>query len=311
LRFADFRQRTADGQFLTYEEKTYRGFQDRELDVAQVPVGELEDARIRYGESEDGYTAMPGAQFLSGQQLCTQFLWINFNKEPLVDPAVRTALSYAINREALCEELYPDTAAPASGIIPPGIEGFRDGSWPAVTYDAAKARQLLVDAGYPKGEGLSPVTLVAFDDDEENRLFELIKADLEAVGFKVKLSVVSTGDSFWNILERSAALALTGWIADFPLAENFLSPIFTSAGVSNQFGYYNAEVDEEIVTARGLANGVARVAAFKKIEDRISADMPVIPLFYTQHSLICSDRTNNLFVAPDEIADLKQTWVSY
>jgi ABC-type transport system substrate-binding protein len=311
LQFAGGRFRTADVQFRTYEEKTYTGLQDGDLDVAQIPIEEFDDARARYGEAEDGYTATPDAQVLFGQELCTQFLWINFNKEPLTDAAVRRALSHAVNREAICAELYRDTVSPATGIVPPDIEGFREGAWPAAIYDVDKAKQILEEAGYPEGKGLGLVTLVASDTEEESRLFEMIKADLEAAGFTVRLSVVKTADLFWDTLDRSAALALTGWIADFPLMENFLTPLFTSTGSSNEFGYHNEEVDEGIVAARALENDAKRIGAFREVENVISADMPVIPLFYTRHSLVCSDRTNDLFVAPDEIADFSKAWVSY
>jgi peptide/nickel transport system substrate-binding protein/oligopeptide transport system substrate-binding protein len=310
LQFAGGRFRTADVQFRTYEEKTYAGLQDGDLDVAQIPLEELDDARARYGEAQDGYTATPDAQVLSGQELCTQYLWVNFNREPFTDAAVRRALSHAINREAICTELYHDTISPATGIVPPGIEGFREKAWPAAVYDVNRAKRILEEAGYPEGKGLGLVTLVASDTEEETRLFEMIKTDLEAAGFTVRLAVVKTANLFWDTLDRSAALALTGWIADFPLMENFLTPLFTSTGSSNEFGYHNEEVDEGIVAARALENDAKRIGAFREVENIISADMPVIPLFYTRHSLVCSDRTNDLFVAPDEIADFSKVWVS-
>jgi ABC-type transport system substrate-binding protein len=302
---------TADVQFRTYEEKTYAGLQDGDLDIAQIPIEEFDDARARYGEAQDGYTATPDAQVLSGQELCTQFLWVNFNEEPLTDAAVRRALSHAINREAICTELYHDTASPATGIVPPGIDGFRERAWPAAVYDVDKAKQTLEDAGYSEGKGLGIITLVSSDAEEENRLFEMIKEDLEVAGFKVRLSVVKTADLFWDTLDRSASLALTGWIADFPLMENFLTPLFTRTGSSNEFGYDNEEVDAGIVAARALKDDAERIGAFREIENIISADMPVIPLFHTRHCLVCSNRTNDLFVAPDEIADFSKVWVSY
>jgi peptide/nickel transport system substrate-binding protein/oligopeptide transport system substrate-binding protein len=311
LSFAGGRHEVADSQFRSYEEKTYEGLLGGDIDVAQVPSEELEDARERYGESEDGYTATPGAQFLSGQQLCTQFLWVNFNEEPLASADVRKAISCAINREALCEALYRDTALPASGIIPPGVEGFRDGAWPATTYSIARAKKLLEDAGYPEGKGLGVITLLTLDDEEENKLFELIRDNLEAVGFKVKVLSVTTAELFWGALESMASLALAGWIADFPLAENFLSPLFLSTGTNNQFNYHNEEVDEGIAAARAHANSSERIKAFHEVEDLVSADMPVIPLFSTRHNLLISDRTNDLFVGPDEIADLTRAWLSF
>jgi peptide/nickel transport system substrate-binding protein/oligopeptide transport system substrate-binding protein len=303
--------RTVDTSPLTYEQKTYESFEFGEVDVAHVPVEEFEDVLIRYGESMDGHSTTPGNQTLSGPEAYTQFLLLNFVEEPLADAGVRRALSYAINREAICKELYFDTRLPATGIVPPDVEGFRDGAWPAATYHVDKAKQELEDAGYPAGKGLAPLTLVVPNNREDRKLFEMIKADLEAVGFKVKTSLTANSSQFWEALDSSAGLAVTGWIADFSLMEDFITPLFASFGGYNQFAYSNAEVDEGIMAARAQASASERIKAFQAVEDLIAADMPVIPLFFMRHTLVCSDRTNDLSVAPDGMLDLSKTWLSF
>jgi ABC-type transport system substrate-binding protein len=300
----------ADEPPMTYEEKTYEDFQLGELDVAQIPAKDLEDARMRYGESLDGYAATPGNQTISGAEACTQFLLLNFAHEPLTDANVRTALSYAINREAICEELYLNTCAPATGIVPPGVKGFRDDVWPAATYRVNRAKRALSDAGYPGGEGLAPITLVVPDTENDRKLFEMIEADLKVVGFKVKIATVKTSTQFDNVLGNSASLAIAGWITDFPVMESFLTSLFTSFGVYNQFGYYNAQVDESIMAARAIADEAERIKAFQEVDDIIAADMPVIPLFFTRYNLVCSDRLNDFYIAPDGMVDFPKLWVS-
>jgi ABC-type transport system substrate-binding protein len=296
---------------MTYEEKTYEDFKFGELDVAQVPAQDIEDARIRYGESADGYTPTPGNQILVGPEACTQFLQANFAHEPLTDVKVREALSYAINREALCEELYFNTCLPATGIVPPGVEGFRDGAWPAASYQVSRAKQALSDAGYPGGKGLAPLTLLVSDSEHDRKFSEMIVEDLTAVGFQTELLVATDAARFQDALENSAALFLSGWIIDFPLMEDFLTPLFASFGANNQLQYYHAEVDEGIIAARAIANDARRVKAFQAVEDLIAADLPVIPLFFTQHTLACSDRVNELYVAPDGLIDFSKVWLSF
>jgi ABC-type transport system substrate-binding protein len=301
----------ADGAPMTYEEKAYENFMFGDLDVAPVPFREFEDARLSYGESANGSIATPGNQTLNGLELYTQFLFVNFEREPLTDVNVRKALSHAINREAICTELYRDTCSPATGIVPPDMKGFRDGAWPATAYSVDKAKQALRDAGHPDGRGLAPITLVVSDDPDERELFEMIKADLTAVGFTVMTTVTANGEQFWNTLRRSAGLALTGWIADFPIMEDFLTPLFASFGNYNQFGYYNAEVNTGIMVARSMVSEAQRIKAFQEIEELISADMPVVPLFFMRHALVCSDRANDLYVAPDGMLDLAKAWVTF
>jgi peptide/nickel transport system substrate-binding protein/oligopeptide transport system substrate-binding protein len=300
-----------DTVFRTYEEKAYAEFLLGEIDVAPVPIGELEDARARFGESQDGYTAVPGAQTLMGKEACTQFLVLNLEADPLSNPKVREALSYAIDREALCEKLLPGASLPATGIIPPGVEGFRDGAWPAATYDLAKARQALSDAGYPEGKGLAPLTLVVWDIESERALFKLLAANLRAAGFVVRIKTVLSDEEFKEALANNASVASSGWIADFPLMENILNPLFASAGSYNQFEYSRPEVDEGIMAARAIAGEQERTQAFCAVDDLIAGDMPVVPLYYTQLALVCSTRVNNLSVALDGTANLTKAWVSW
>jgi ABC-type transport system substrate-binding protein len=300
-----------DNQLRTFEEKTYEGFIRDELDVAQVPLAQLDDARMRFGESPDGLTATPGSQVLVGQEAYTQFLWVNFHQEPLANVDVRKALGYAINREALCKELYADAALPASGIVPPGVEGFRDGAWPATAYSPGKARLALSRAVTADDAAARAITLVAHDTVFERKLFEMIKADLEVVGFAVATKVVKTQAEYWDALEKNAALALTGWIIDYPLMENFLAPLFATFGSFNQLGYDNAQLDEGILAARAVASQAARVKAYQKADDILANDMPAIPLFFVKHALVCSNRVNDFTMPPDGIAPLTKPWVSW
>jgi peptide/nickel transport system substrate-binding protein/oligopeptide transport system substrate-binding protein len=300
-----------DSRPQTYEEKTYEGLIRDELDVAQVPLAQLDDARMHFGESTDGLTAMPGNQVLVGQEAYTQFLWVNFRQEPLANVNVRKALSYAINCETLCRELYADAALPASGIVPPGVEGFRDGAWPAASYSPSKARLALLRAAAADDVATRTITLVAHDTAFERKLFEMIKVDLEAVGFVTATKVVKTQDEYWDALEKNAALALTGWIIDYPLMENFIAPLFATFGNYNQLEYDNVQLDESIIAARAVAPQAVRVKAYQKADDILANDMPVIPLFFIKHALVCSDRVNDFTMPPDGIAPLTKPWVSW
>lgn len=295
----------------SYEEKTYERFRLGELDLASVPVAEIEDARARYGEATDGHTVESGEGILLGSEACVEFLWGSLEREPLDNALVRKALSCAIDRETICKELFSDAFSAATGIIPPDVEGFRKGAWPATAFDVAQAKALLDEAGYPEGKGLAPLTLLAASSALERRLFEMIEANLKEAGFSVQLVTGVDSARYWDALRQGAALASTGWIADFPLMENLLTPLFASSGSNNLFGYHNAEVDEGIVAARAIAGADERQRAFHKVDDLIAADMPVIPLFFTAHALVCSDRTNDLYVAPDGLIALPEAWVSF
>jgi peptide/nickel transport system substrate-binding protein len=102
-------------------------------------------------------------------------------KSPWADQRVRLAANYAIDRKALSEAETLGASKPAGSIVPRNFE-FALPLEP-YPYDPAKARQLLAEAGYPKG----------FDAGELHQLppyfsmGESIVSYLGAVGIKLKM----------------------------------------------------------------------------------------------------------------------------
>ena len=69
---------------------------------------------------------------------------------PMSIPAVRQAISYAIDREAICEYLYSGLGeVPIDSIMAPSVAGYT--SVGVVPYDPEKAKQLLAEAGGANG----------------------------------------------------------------------------------------------------------------------------------------------------------------
>jgi peptide/nickel transport system substrate-binding protein len=75
-------------------------------------------------------------------------------KNPLQDGRVRNAISMMIDRQGLVERVLFGSGEAASQIVPEGVFGF-DASIPVTPYDPAKAKELLAEAGYPDGFGIT------------------------------------------------------------------------------------------------------------------------------------------------------------
>ncbi|HEY7816693.1 MAG TPA: ABC transporter substrate-binding protein, partial [Vicinamibacteria bacterium] len=70
-------------------------------------------------------------------------------RKPFTDPRVRQAVSYAIDRRSILENLMPGMAEPSTGPLTPRIRGRADLG--EIPYDPDKAAELLAEAGYPDG----------------------------------------------------------------------------------------------------------------------------------------------------------------
>ncbi|MBV9135206.1 MAG: ABC transporter substrate-binding protein [Chloroflexi bacterium] len=109
---------------------------------------------------------------------------------PTGDVRVRQAMSYAINRQELCDTFYKGLAKPG------GFWFFSDQTWgwddtfKADPYDPAKAKQLLSDAGYP-GK-FNPQTTTLYTNAVAADLMQAVQGYWQAIGINVDIQVVDT-----------------------------------------------------------------------------------------------------------------------
>jgi peptide/nickel transport system substrate-binding protein/oligopeptide transport system substrate-binding protein len=285
-------------------------FQAGNLDFVQIADGQIEPTLAQYGESPDGFTINPGKQTLIGPESSVYYLNVNTADPVLKDKNIRMALSYAINRQAICDTVFFGTRIPATGIIPPGIEGFRDGAWPASVYDVAKAKKALADAGYPNGEGLPAIKLSYNTGGAHENIAQMVQADFRAIGVNAELDMMEWGQYLDELEAGNIQIGRLGWTADYPIMENFLFSLFYTGNGDNYSSYSNAAVDSGILAARAVPDVVARIKAFQKVDDLIAADLPVIPIMFYRHSRVGSSRVNDFYFGPTMLPDLTHTWLS-
>ncbi|WP_072415342.1 peptide ABC transporter substrate-binding protein [Collinsella phocaeensis] len=286
-------------------ETAYKEFQAGNLDVCDVPVAQIEAARKERGEAE--YTMEDGKHMLLGAEPSAYYLVVNNNDEQFKNPDLRKGVSLAINREAICETLFKGTRTPADGIIPPGIDGYTEGAWEFSAYDVDKANEYLDKVAPMSGDSRGINVVLTYNQDGGHKeIMESVIGDLAKVG----ITAESETPEWSAVLEQYTAgtfqFGRLGWIADYPIMDNFLYPLFhsDSIGGDNKSGYSNAEVDKLIDEARATTDDDARIAKMKEADAIIASDCPVIPLMFYTHTLVGSDRIKNLYVDPQKKADL-------
>lgn len=231
-------------------ETAYKEFQAGNLDVCDVPVAQIDAAKKDRGVSKDGYTMGDGERMLLGAEPSTYYLTCNTTAEPFNNADLRRGISLAINREAICKTIYKGTRTPADGIVPPGIDGYKEGAWEFCAYDVDKANEYLdkvAPAGANGDRGIS-VTLSYNQDGGHKEIMESIIGDLAKVG----VTAVSDTPEWSALLEQyqnfNYQFGRLGWIADYPIMDNFLYPLFhsDSLGGDNRSGYNNPEFDAKV-----------------------------------------------------------------
>jgi ABC-type transport system substrate-binding protein len=106
-----------------------------------------QDVSTLKGESNLTVSVGPGTQF--------SLAYFNSAKRPLNSPAVRLAFNLALDRAAIAEAVTDGLGQATTEPMPPGTIGYVKNLDPVYSYDPAKAKELMDQAGYPNGVNLA------------------------------------------------------------------------------------------------------------------------------------------------------------
>ena len=101
----------------------------------------------------------------------------------LGSPLVRQALNYAVNRAGIASAVYGMLGTPTDQPTVPGFDEYVPSLANYYSYNVAKAKQLLAQAGYPNGFSM-PLTYTSFDPQTQ-AMVQAIAQEWSAIGVKV------------------------------------------------------------------------------------------------------------------------------
>ncbi|NEK57954.1 ABC transporter substrate-binding protein [Geodermatophilus sabuli] len=216
------------------------------------------------------------------------------------DPNVRKAISMAIDRQAISDAIFNGTRTPATSFISPVVQGYRDDACEACVLDVEEANRLLDAAGFDRSQ---PIDLWFNAGAGHDAWVEAIGNQLrENLGLEYQLRGELQQAEF---LPLKDAKGMTGpfrdaWIMDYPVAENFLGPLYSSAALppagSNYSFYSNPEFDALLQQGNSAASDDEAIAAYNAAEDVLLRDFPSAPLFYRLNQGAHSENVDNVVI---------------
>jgi peptide/nickel transport system substrate-binding protein len=232
------------------------------------------------------------------------FLILNAKEGPFADKRVRQAANYAINKGAIVNDVLEGTAEVAAGPTPPAFGwAYNDGLTP-YPYDPEKAKALIADAGAEGAELTFYVTEGGSGMLDPIPMGTAIQADLEAVGFDVKIETFEWNTFLGQVnpgLEGKADMAEMAWMTQDPDTLPFLT-LRTSAwpeeGGFNSGYYSNPKVDELLEAARVETDRTKRASLYKQMQEIVYDDAPWVFVANWKQNAVTNARVENLQLEP-------------
>ena len=200
---------------------------------------------------------------------------LNNSKKPFNDLRVRQALNLAIDKKELTEIVLFGHGSPTHSPIPPAHPFFND----EIPFgkDIAKAKQLLAEAGYPKG---FEITLISPEGRPvRDRLAVATRELLKPLGIKVNIQRLPW-DKFISDAEGKADFYIDGFFSR-PTLDTSTYPWYHSSGSWNKglWHYSNEKVDAVLEKARQATNEEEQKKAYLEFQKLVAMEYPpsIIP----------------------------------
>ncbi len=273
-------------------EITYKIITDVNIALTSYKNNEIDQSGVP-GGTEKAIIADPilSKDIIRYPQLVTYSFQFNVTKAPFNNKLLRQALATAIDRAAFIDQVRGGVETQAYSWIPPGMPGYNPELGKQYGFNAAQARKLLVEAGYPdpltlklkfqySNSGTNPTIAAFLKNQLQNNLG--IDLTLEPMDPKAYSALYNSKQFDW---------CYTGWGADYPDPDNLLPQLFGTNAGNNKTGYSSSQFDSLSTNALKELDETKRLKLWEDAHAIVVEDCPMIFLFYR------------------EIFNLKKSWV--
>lgn len=232
------------------------------------------------------------------------FLILNAKEGPFADKRVRQAANYAINKEAIVNDVLEGTAEVAAGPTPPAFGWAYNQDLDPYPYDPDKARALLEEAGAVGAELTFYVTEGGSGMLDPIAMGTAIQADLAAVGLDVKIETYEWNTFLGEVnpgLEGKADMAEMAWMTNDPDTLPFLAlrtAAWPDQGGFNSGYYSNPEVDRLLEGARVSTDQNERAALYKEMQEIVQDDAPWVFVANWKQNAVTGANVDNFRLEP-------------
>jgi oligopeptide transport system substrate-binding protein len=260
-----------NGKMITEGTTAVQAFEAGELDMtAGLPPEEL--PRLK---GTDSYSQYPG--------LGTYYYGLNVKAIPDVNQ--RRAMSLAIDRRTIIDNIAQADQLPPTGFTPKGMPGFDElnpsSPWTPENGDMDKAKELMAKVANPNKN----INLVINDSPGHREIAVAVQSMWKQLGLNVTIRQQEWAqflESLGPPPDPSVDAYRLGWIGDYVDAMNFLE-LWTCKSGNNNANYCDPQYDALVAKARQTPDDNARYKIYGDLEDKLLGDdgaVPIAPIYW-------------------------------
>jgi peptide/nickel transport system substrate-binding protein len=242
---------------------------DESARIAALRSGQVNWIEAPGPDDIDGLTSA-GYQVLTNSY---DHVWpwiLDMSKKPLNNLKVRQAMEYAIDRQTMATSLLHGTADPAYQVAPRASLAYNPAN-NVFSYNVAKAKQLLTEAGYPNGFSMTlSYPTSGSGNMEPGPMNQELQSDLAKVGIKVQLQPIEWA----TMLTDFSAGKIPGGADAINISltfiqESFWSLLFGSTSPLNIGHFKSAKVDSLLAASLKQPDATKRAAIYSQVAAQV------------------------------------------
>lgn len=274
------------------EAAAFAAFENGDCHVARVPVGQYAEMDAKHAVVDD---------LLYGSNHFV-FGWNDSKVGGEDNIKLRQAISLAIDRDRINEVVYAGNRMVATGLIPPGLFGYKPDESLYTTKKLDQAK-LLLQEWKDQGNSLTEPLKISFNANAgQEEVVALMQEDLNALGVVTVLDPQANDVYFGNLYSTGCEqICRAGKLWVYPDASTALYELFSSETIGNgNLGLYSDTIFDDLANrALVVADSAERESLLQQAESRLLND--------TTGYLPITWYSGNYVYDPKALEDLVQT----
>jgi len=291
-------------------------FRHKEIDlVLEIPVDEIQNILGSLKDAQAGKNVTHRVESHPGMKV--SFLSFDCSSKEFRDVRVRRAFHLVLDRKRIVESwLSGEGWATQNGFVP-NIPGFHAANVTVDPLSPTRARTLMAEAGYTKTKKFPSLDLYvnAKKGSAQHKMCLGIVAQLKSsLGISLRIRLCTYKEWEKAVSSGKAKIWRSGWVADYPGADNFLGLFYSGKlrsdkKIDNEFHFQNEQFNSLFEEAAREGDPNKREAVFIACDQLIADEVPAIPILTDDILIMINARVRDFYTNSMEVLDFSSIFI--